>query len=139
MCRDRYCPAHLDARITLMEAYIQRQSGFPASKELSRAYKLPAGLIDIWGYSQASSIHVDTLMARRPAPAGNVSSWYPTDVVRCHRRAESYHSRIKPTPLRTLLPLPLPLSTHLVPSLPAEMAFIAPMLSLPSSAAISLS
>ncbi|KAG6025582.1 hypothetical protein E4U19_003087 [Claviceps sp. Clav32 group G5] len=38
-----------DAKITLIEAYIQRQSGFPASEELSRAYKLPAGLFDVWG------------------------------------------------------------------------------------------
>ncbi|KAG6184691.1 hypothetical protein E4U36_001764 [Claviceps purpurea] len=39
-----------DAKITLMEAYIQRQSGCLASEELSRAYipKLPAGLIDVW-------------------------------------------------------------------------------------------
>ncbi|KAG6142538.1 hypothetical protein E4U28_002681, partial [Claviceps purpurea] len=29
-----------DAKITLMEAYIQRQSGCLASEELSRAYKL---------------------------------------------------------------------------------------------------
>ncbi|KAG6165439.1 hypothetical protein E4U51_004356, partial [Claviceps purpurea] len=53
-----------DAKITLMEAYIQRQSGCPASEELSRAYKLPAGLIDVWGGSQASLVPVDTLMAQ---------------------------------------------------------------------------
>ncbi|KAG6243934.1 hypothetical protein E4U25_006641 [Claviceps purpurea] len=55
-----------DAKITLMEAYIQRQSGCLASEELSRAYipKLPAGLIDVWGGSQASLVPVDTLMAQ---------------------------------------------------------------------------
>ncbi|KAG6186248.1 hypothetical protein E4U36_000790 [Claviceps purpurea] len=51
----------MDAKITLMKAYIQRQSGFPASEELSRAYKIPAGLVDVWGGSQAGSVPVDTL------------------------------------------------------------------------------
>ncbi|KAG6279552.1 hypothetical protein E4U47_003169 [Claviceps purpurea] len=53
-----------DAKITLMEAYIQRQSGCLASEELSRAYKLPAGLIDVNGGSQASLVPVDTLMSQ---------------------------------------------------------------------------
>ncbi|KAG6025401.1 hypothetical protein E4U19_003209 [Claviceps sp. Clav32 group G5] len=76
-----------DAKITLMEAYIQRQSGFPASEELSRAYKLPAGLIDVWGGSQASLITVDTLMTQlqpsmshlgiRPTWTGAVSDQRP--------------------------------------------------------------
>ncbi|KAG6167798.1 hypothetical protein E4U23_008154 [Claviceps purpurea] len=80
-----------DAKITLMEAYIQRQSGCPASEELSRAYKLPAGLIDVWGGSQASLVPVDTLMAQlQPSMShlGIRGSW--TDSVTEHQCSHSH-------------------------------------------------
>ncbi|KAG6191895.1 hypothetical protein E4U10_004358, partial [Claviceps purpurea] len=80
-----------DAKITLMEAYIQRQSGCPASEELSRAYKLPTGLIDVWGGSQASLVPVDTLMAQlQPSMShlGIRGSW--TDSVTEHQCSHSH-------------------------------------------------
>ncbi|KAG5950276.1 hypothetical protein E4U58_001717, partial [Claviceps cyperi] len=53
-----------ETKISLMEEYIRQSSGCSANEELSRAYRLPHGLIDVWGGTGSHSLHVDALMAQ---------------------------------------------------------------------------
>ncbi|KAG6141145.1 hypothetical protein E4U38_006960 [Claviceps purpurea] len=53
-----------DAKYGLMEEYIRRQSGVSANEELSRAYGLYPGLVDVWGGSDDAPVAVHSLMAQ---------------------------------------------------------------------------
>ncbi|KAG6210788.1 hypothetical protein E4U35_004427 [Claviceps purpurea] len=79
-----------DAKITLMEAYIQRQSGCLASEELSRAYISCRPDLSMFGEAHRRLVPVDTLMAQlQPSMShlGIRGSW--TDSVTEHHCSHS--------------------------------------------------
>ncbi|KAG6277824.1 hypothetical protein E4U48_000869 [Claviceps purpurea] len=76
-----------DAKITLMEAYIQRQSGCLASEELSRAYISCRLDLSMFGEAHRRLVPVDTLESYGPITALHVAPGHSRIMDRFRHRA----------------------------------------------------